>query len=60
MNLRGLTLRVATFAALLPGAALAHPGHGAGAAHSHGEWAAVAIVAAVLGGLAFALRRNED
>lgn len=55
-SLRGLSLRAATLAALLPGAALAHPGHGVSSAHSHAEWIAVAAVSAIIGAVFFARR----
>ena len=44
-SLRGIIVRVAAAAALLPTVAYAHPGHGADVAHAHGEWAIVAAVA---------------
>ncbi len=58
-SLRGLLPAATAVAAMMPGVALAHPGHGLQAGHSHTEWLVAAVVAAVIGGVTYIARRNS-
>ena len=60
-RLRGLkgVMTGAALAAMTPSIALAHPGHGADAAHTHTEWFVVAAVAAVVSSALYLVKRNR-
>lgn len=60
-RLRGLkrVMTGAALAAVTPSIAIAHPGHGVDAAHTHTEWFVAAAVAAVLSGAIYLAKRNR-